>query len=63
MSTTAPATPAQPASWDDPGADWPAPQTMVLRARPLRAGTRLAGLPRYRQASWDLRAAHPDRRS
>jgi integrase len=33
---------------------------MVLRARPLRAGTDRDSLPRFGDATWRLQAAHPD---
>ncbi|MDA8358099.1 MAG: hypothetical protein M0Z95_17810 [Actinomycetota bacterium] len=39
---------------------WPAPDTMVLRARPLRAGTGPDSLPCFGDATWHLQAAHPD---
>jgi len=39
---------------------WPAPDTAVLRARPLRTGADPAGLPRFADATWHLQAAHPD---
>lgn len=39
---------------------WPAPDAMVLRARPLRAGTDRDRLPRFGDATWHLHAAHPD---
>jgi integrase len=39
---------------------WPGPDTMVLRARPLRAGADPARLPRFADAIWHLQAAHPD---
>ena len=39
---------------------WPAPDTPVLRARPLRPGCDLDGLPRFVDVVWRLAAAHPD---
>jgi integrase len=53
MNTAAPA--AETAS-----SLWPAPDTMVLRGRPLRAGTDPDSLPCFGDATWHLQAAHPD---
>lgn len=39
---------------------WPLPDTMVLRARPLRAGTDPERLPLFGDSIWRLDAAHPD---
>jgi integrase len=39
---------------------WPAPDTMVLSTRPLRAGTDPESLPRFGDATWRLQVAHPD---
>lgn len=39
---------------------WPATGTMVLRSRPLRAGTGPDSLPRFSDDIWRLQAAHPD---
>jgi integrase len=39
---------------------WPEADTMVLSARPLRAGTNPDSLPCFGDAIWYLQAAHPD---
>ena len=51
---------AKAASRADRNLAWPAPDTPVLRARPLQAGTGPHGLPRFADATWHLQAAHPD---
>jgi hypothetical protein len=66
MTAAAPAAAQMPAQALSPGAPrpdhdaWPAPDTPVLRARPLRPGTDPAGLPRFADATWHLQSAHPD---
>src|SRR6202011_3669177 len=53
VSVTGPAVQAE-------SSPWPAEDTMVLRARPLRAGTDRQSLPRFCDSTWRLQAAHPD---
>ncbi|WP_051845836.1 hypothetical protein [Streptomyces sp. NRRL F-5053] len=43
-----------------PGGTWPADDIVILRRRPLRAGTDRATLSRFGDMIWHIKPAHPD---